>query len=113
MKKDISEHAVTIRGSAIQAWEAYRNGDKAKAYKLYTAIQIAAREAADQCAEGYPELPKGWPYKAPGFLDPDKASCVASAYERVAINQGRNSNPVYPENKVCLSCGEPCCGCGE
>lgn len=34
------------------------------------------------------------------WLDPDKASCIASAYERVAMNQGRNTNPVYPENQI-------------
>lgn len=33
------------------------------------------------------------------LLDPDKASCIASAYERRAMNQGLNTNPVYPENQ--------------
>lgn len=88
--KDISEYAVTIRASAIKAWEAFRNGDKAQAYKHYSAIQIAAREAADQCAEGYPELPKGWPYPSPS---------VDAGYEKRAVEQGLVTKPVFDENR--------------
>lgn len=104
--KDISEHSATIGTSHGPAWEAFQNGDKAKAYKHYAEIYQAAREAMAICA-GPEKLPAGWnirPVTLFGLHPPpppiDKASCVAAAYERRAMAEGRVDNPEYAENKV-------------
>jgi hypothetical protein len=70
--KDISELSTFIRFNTMPAWEAFINGDVAKAYRLYREIEMAARAAGDACqpdpAKGERmthQYPKGWPYVSP------------------------------------------------